>query len=171
MKRFFIIFVAILALLLEVAFFSNIKIFGITPNIFLMLLITFSFVIPEEDLMFLAFFGSLFLDLFSSAYFGSQTLIILTILLLVMLTSRYIFSNVNFVLLFVLVAVSTVIFDTLYGVALFFSGLKLDPVFYIKHFLVSKILVNSFIALLFYPLASSVWEKILKIEGRARLLR
>ena len=171
MKRFFLILTVIFILLLEVAFFTNVKILGITPNIFLMFLIASSFVIPEEDIFLIAFLGSLFLDLFSPAFFGVQAVIILFILFLVFLTSRFIFTNVNFILLLLLAAVSTVLFDTLFGLALFLSGFRIDAIFYAKHFLVSKIIVNSFSILLFYPFVSLVWENISKFQSKARLLK
>lgn len=171
MRRFLVIIIAVLSLLLEVAFFSNIKIFGITPNIFLMFIIASSFIIPEEDLVLTILFGALFLDLFAPSIFGLETMAILLIIFFVMLTSYYIFSSVNFVLLVVLAAVSTLAFDMLYAGALIVSGLKIDVVYYLRHFIASKIIVNVALALIFYSLISSFWDKFLKMENRAKLLK
>ncbi len=171
MKRFFLIFLTCLILLLEVAFFTNVKIFGITPNIFLMFLLASSFIIPEQDIFYLAFFGSLFLDLFSPIIFGAQTIIILLILFLVFLTSRFLFTNVNFILLFLLATVSTILFDVLFGLVLFLSGLRVDVIFYARNSLVPQIIVNSLLALLFYPFVLLIWENISRFQSKARLLK
>lgn len=171
MRRFFIISLVILSLFLEVAFFSNVKVFGITPNIFLMLLIALIFIVPEEEIMFYAFFGSLFLDLFAPGLFGFKTLVILAIVFLILISSYYIFSGVNFILLVFLSVVSTLFFDSFSALGLMFSGLNIDIIYYVKNFLVSKIIINSIIVLAFYPLISSIWDRMLRAEGRAKLLR
>lgn len=171
MKRFFLVFILVLSLFLEVGFFTNLKIFGVVPNIFLMLLIALSFIIPEEELLYAAFFGSLFLDLFSSSYFGFQTIIILFIIFIVMLASYFIFSTVNVFLLIILATISTVFFEVLSSLALVTSGINLNIIYYLQHFLVSKIIINSILILLFYFFASSIWEKISKLERRVKVLR
>lgn len=171
MRRFLIIVVAVLSLLLEVAFFSNIKIFGVTPNVFLMFIIASSFIIPEEDLMLITLLGALFLDLFAPSIFGLETMAILLIIFFMMLASYYVFSSFNFVLLAILAASSTFAFDMLYAGALTISGLKVDIIFFLKHFVASKIIVNTIFVLVFYAFLSSLWDRLLKTESRARFLR
>ncbi|OIP22744.1 hypothetical protein AUJ93_03310 [bacterium CG2_30_33_46] len=136
-----------------------------------MFLIASSFIIPEKDLIYLTFFGSLFLDLFSPMNFGFQILINIMIIFFVLLASYFIFSNVSFVLLLVLAILSTVISDVFYGLALYLSGFKIDIIFFAKNFLVSKIIVNSIIIMIIYPVVDLGWERISKIEGRVKLLR
>jgi hypothetical protein len=88
-----------------------------------------------------------------------------------MLLAYYVFSGVNFVLLILSGTLATVMFYLLSALSLMASGFRIDLVFYVQYFLVSKIVINSIFVLFFYFFLSSVWERVLNIESRARLFR
>lgn len=161
----------LLFVILEISFFPNINFLNLNPNLFLMLLIALSFVVSEKELIYIAFFGSILLDIFSPTYFGSQALIIVTIMFFILLALYFIFSTVNFFLLILLALFGTFLYDLLNIVFIYLSGFTVDVIYYFKNIFILKLFVNIAVLLLVYPLVDFVWEKILKTEGRIKLIR
>src|SRR3989344_6583479 len=73
--------------LLQSSFLPHFVIFGYAPNFILVLVIFVFFLMPSVDLP-VAFFGGLFLDIFSSHFLGFYTSILLATLLFIRLIAR-----------------------------------------------------------------------------------
>jgi len=73
--------------LLQSSFLPHFVIFGYAPNFILILIIFIFFLMPSLDLP-AAFFGGLFLDIFSSHFFGFYTSILLGTLFFIKLIAR-----------------------------------------------------------------------------------
>ena len=170
MKRFFIFFIVALALVLEISFLTNFKIAGVIPNIFLMLILASLFLLPEKYTFYMAFWGSLILGFFSNTFYGSESLAIMLVLLVLILSHNYIFTNINYLLLIFFAFSSTILYNFFLYFLTLWSGYKTDLLFFIQESAFPLIIINIILAVLWYFFLGRAWDNLSRREERARLL-
>lgn len=171
MRRVVLVFLVFLALILEISFFTNIKLLGVVPNVFLMLILASLFLLPEKYTFHMAFWGSLFIGLFSGLYFGSEALITIFILLILILSHNYIFTNINYLLLIFFSFLTTIFYDLLTYLLSSLSGYRVDILFFIKESILVQIVLNIMFVVIWYFLINKIWENLSRREERGRLLK
>lgn len=171
MKYFFLFFVAAISIFLEMFIFSSFKIFGVTPNVFLMLVIASVFVFPQKHSFFIAFWGSLFFSFFSHFIFGTEPIIYLLLTLGVILSHQYFLTNINSLLLILISFTVTFLYFLLIWLFSFSVGLVYDFIYHLQKILPVLIVVNSFFIMIWFFVIKNIWERILKNENRVKLLR
>lgn len=171
MKKLFIVFLVLVSLILEISFFPNFKFFGVIPNIFLMLILAFLFILPEKYTFYSAFWGSLMLGLFSNLFLGSEALVIIFLLLILILSHTYIFTSINYFLLIFFSFFVTLFYDSLILIFYKLAGYKTDFIYFLKNGFLFQILINGLLVIIFYYLIGHFWENLIKKEERSRLLR
>ena len=171
MKRLFIAFLVLVSLILEISFFPNFKFFGVIPNIFLMLILAFLFILPEKYTFYSAFWGSLILGLFSNILLGSESLVIIFLLLILILSHNYIFTSINYFLLVFFSFFVTLFYDLLLLIFYKIVGYRTDFIYFLKTGFLFQILINGVLVLVLYFLVNHFWDNLVKKEERSRLLR
>ncbi len=171
MKSFFILSLSAIALILEILFFPNINFFGAQVNVFLALLIASLFILPEIIIFNLAFWGGVFLGLFSSFVFGIEIIIFLLILFFLFLAHRFIFTNINVLILALFTLFATLFHNLLIISISHFTELKINLIYYIFNFFIAQFIGNFVFVLLYYFFINHYWDKIQKHQSRAKLLR
>jgi cell shape-determining protein MreD len=170
-KRLFIVFLVLISLILEISFFPVVRIFGIIPNVFLMLILAFLFILPEKYTFYSAFWGSLILGLFSNLFLGSEALVIISLLLILILSHNYIFTSINYLLLALFSVFVTLFYDLLILIFYKISGYNPDFIYFLKNGFLAQILVNAILVIIFYSIVNHFWDSLIKKEERSRLLR
>jgi len=171
MRRIFIVFCFLVALFLEISVFSRYGFLGVVPNVFLMFLISSFFLLPELWVFIMAFTGYLVIGLFLPITWGALALPVFFIFIVIYLLHKYVFTNINFIIIFLMSLIATVIYNV--SVILFYLlwGQKIDFLFFIKTSLWISLIVNSFLAAFWYYFIKYFWENFLKRESYSRLLR
>lgn len=123
---FFLFFILVLAILLQTTVFPWLEIYGIVPNLILVVVILTSLSVDWQMALPLALLGGLSLDLFSTNQFGIFALTLIIISFFFSFLKSYLFARANIFVSLVAVLVGTVLY---YLVAIlladFFSLLNL----------------------------------------------
>lgn len=171
MRHVFILLVFFFALIVEISVSSRLSFFGLYPNIFLMFLISSFFIVPELWVFNMTFFGLLVLGLFMPIAWGLLILPVFFIFINLFLLHKYIFTNINFLVIFLMSIVATIFYNLSLLLFYFLRGQKVDVIFFIKTSLVFNLIINGFLAAFWFYVIRSVWENFLKKESYSRLLR
>jgi hypothetical protein len=171
MRHIFIVLVFLIALIAEVSVSSRIGFLGLYPNIFLMFLVASFFILPEVWVFNMTFLGLLVVGLFVPISWGLLILPAFLIYIILYLLHKYIFTNINFLVIFLMSIVATIFYNFSLAFFYFLWGQRIDIVFFLKTSLVFNLIINGFLAAMWYYLIKSVWENFLKKESYSRLLR
>lgn len=150
-----------LTLLLEATFFSSVKLFGASPDLVLILIISLTIFLRKEDILLIFIIGGGLKDLFIGQMIGSH---ILAYGIIAMLINRY--SNriirENIFIALGIVFVCSLIFYFIMGIILFFvrKGYYVN-LFYLRSIFLSS-LYNLILSLAIYPIAYLIFSKFNK---------
>ncbi|MEG6513092.1 rod shape-determining protein MreD [Desulforamulus ruminis] len=75
MRSFILLFLVLLAMLLQATFFSFLQVAGVKPDLILLLVVFNGFLRGSREGAFLGFLGGLMLDIFSGSYIGLHALV------------------------------------------------------------------------------------------------
>lgn len=171
MRHIFILLTFVFALILEISFFSRLSFFGFYPNIFLMFLVASFFILPELWVFNMTFFGLLTVGLFMPISWGLLILPVFFIFIILFLLHKYIFTNINFIVIFFMSTIATIFYNFSLLLFYFLWGQKIDIIFFVKSYLFLGIILNGLLAAFWFYLIKTFWESFLKKESYARLLR
>jgi rod shape-determining protein MreD len=159
-------FIFFLISVLQLTIIPRLALFGAIPNLVLVLIILWSVLFGFKKSFWLALVGGFFLDLFSGPYFGIFIVIFLVIAFLADLATNRIFGDNLLFSVLSLCSLFSALFVLLFDYLAFkslFSNYKLIII------LVLTIILNFFLALIFFPLISKFKDKIITYEKKARL--
>lgn len=100
-------FVLVLAVILQTTVFSYLEIYGVVPNLILVVVILVSLSVDWQTALPLALLGGLSLDLFSANQFGFFALILIIISFFFSFLKSYLFAQANILVSFVAVLIGT----------------------------------------------------------------
>lgn len=153
-----------LVLLLEATFFSNIKLFGGSPDLVLVLIVSLVIFLKKEDILLIFIIGGGLKDLFIGQMIGSHILVYGIIVMLIIRYSNRIIRENMFIALGV-VFICSLIFYFIMGIILFFVGKGYYVnLFYLRFMFLSSI-YNMILSLVVYPivyLISSRFNKVMQ---------
>ena len=150
-----------LALLFEATFFSNIKLFGATPDLVLVIIVCLTIFLRKEDVLLIFIIGGGLKDLFIGQMIGSH---ILAYGIIVMLITKY--SNrmirENILMILGIIFISSFILYGIMGILLFIVGKGYYiNLLYLKNMVLSSI-YNLTISLILYPIMYLIFNKLNK---------
>jgi len=168
MRWFLNIFIVFLVIVLQTVIFPKAPLWGIIPNLALIVVVCWSILRGEEGLYW-AFVLGLIFDLIGGVYFGLWTFAFLIISFLILLLSEELLQSYGILSFSVLICFSTLIFDSLYLATLNLLGFKLPLKFIFSHQVIKEIFINLVIGLLIFIFISKYSELILFWENQAKL--
>lgn len=166
-------FLIFLIVIFQVSFLSQFSFLQATPNLLLVIIISWSVLKDYKNSFIWALGGGILLDLFSDNYFGFYTISLLLIVLLVYyLVSRFInidniYSRIG------IISIATLISNL--SLALFFlilSFLKLEYTEYLKSLwplILGEMILNIIFIILFYNLVKKLQEFVLHYKERIKV--
>jgi len=155
MKYFVYLFLILILLGLNVGLFNYIRIFGQMPNLLFLLALCASLEKNDFDFYFIAFVGGLFLDFFSTGFFGGYTFSFLVVSLLAhFFADNVLVSGFNWKTLSGVLLVGFLVFSWVWWLYSFVSVLLgLAPDFLsLKEFLLTLVPGIFYNLLLLYPI-------------------
>lgn len=113
MKFILIILLLFLAILLQTTLLTHLSIFGVLPNLILIIIILISLTNNWQKSLVSALFGGLLLDLFSGWPLGPFSLSSAIISLILNFAKFYLFTRINFLVILVAIISGTIFYDLL----------------------------------------------------------
>ncbi len=114
MKTFLSSIIIFLAVILQITFLSKTTIFGVIPNLVLLLIICQSAIKGHKEGFLWAFLGGFLLDLFSKVYFGIWTLSFLFIAYIISFIVKKFLGKVGLLSIIIISVFSTIFFDLIF---------------------------------------------------------
>ncbi|MBU3958661.1 MAG: rod shape-determining protein MreD [Candidatus Omnitrophica bacterium] len=121
MRKWFFLFIIVVLGLLEVAVLDYFKIFGVKPDLFLIVVVILSLFFELKGVIFFVIFAGVLKDAFSINTFGINTLLLPLWSFLIMKLSKRISIDNNFILMAVIFII-TASHNIITGLILVFSG-------------------------------------------------
>lgn len=113
MRVIFIILIVLSIAVFQIALLSSLKLFGFTPNLFLIFVVLASLNFIRKEIFLTAFLSGLVMDLFSVWPFGLFTVTLVCVGFLFSLVRLYVFSQTNLLVILTAVIVGTICFNLL----------------------------------------------------------
>ncbi len=159
------ILLVIFVFLIQSCFGSVISIAEITPNLMIILVVSWGFLNGRKNGLLIGFFGGLIIDIF----YGPEGIIGLTALIYMfvgllngMLHEIFYGEDIKFPI--ALVAVSDFIYNFIFYVIMFLLRNRLDIGFYMGRIIIPSVIYTTIVAIFVYKILFAICKKIDNIE-------
>lgn len=167
-RKFVITIMIIVCYILESTIFRHFKIASVTPNILLILTVSFGVMRGSKEGMIIGFVSGLLLDIFFcfGSLFGFYALLFTLVGYLNGLFHRMFFSD-DIKLPLVLIAVSELLFGIFVYIFMFMMRSKFNFSYYFKNIILPELVYTVIISLILYPIILKVNQKLETEEKRS----
>ncbi len=174
MKYFFYFIAIILLLSVDIGFFSHLKFFGVVPNLILVLLVVSALDRESLECFFIAVVGGIFLDFYSTSYFGSFSFAFLAVAgFLQILVNNFLVFDIDWKLGIAALVVSTVavhLFIYTFNLIVISLGIGMGQTPYLldKTQIISELIYNLLLLLPIYKLLDAIKYFLKSLFSRRR---
>ncbi len=149
----------------QVTWLNFIKIFGVTPNLLIVLIVSISLLEGRIHGAVVGFFAGLCLDAVIGSALGFQALLGMLLGLLLGNINKRFFKE-NIFIMITITFVSTIIFESVISFAAYLYGLEIDFFITFKTLILPEALINSIIGVVLFFVIAQINRRIRESEGK-----
>jgi rod shape-determining protein MreD len=178
MKTFLSALIIFLAVILQITILPKLTIWGVIPNLVLLLVICQSGIKGYKEGLVWAFYGGLLLDFFSPVNFGIWTASFLFISFIVSFVTKRILGKIDLFSIAVISIISILIFDVTFLSVLKINILSFELIFnfirftlpiYFAHIIFKEIIYNTILVIIIYLLLVRFNQWLKWYESKVKL--
>lgn len=149
MRYFVITIIGIVSFLIQSTILQHVRIFGVIPNISLIIIVCLSLLAGKKTGSILGLVLGFLQDIVFFDVIGVHALIYFIISYLIGLTDKKVFKE-NLFLPFIFTIMATFVFHVIYFVFMYFSSINIDFTKLITNIVVLESIFNSLLSIIFY---------------------